>query len=189
LFIEDEDKDMPRFKDYDYNQSKMIPVRFEDQILPGSFEYSLAYLIDHELDLSIFNNQFKNEEEGRPAYDLAILLKIIILAYSKGINTSRKIAKLCEENIIFMAMSADSHPHWTTIADFVSSSRHEIANLFKQVLMICDETGLIGKEMFAIDGCQENKISCPVTRVKNGVVLAKNYERSKRSWKKLYALY
>jgi len=37
---------MPRFKDYDYNQSKMIPIRFENQLLPGSFEYSLSYLID-----------------------------------------------------------------------------------------------------------------------------------------------
>ncbi|VAW78688.1 hypothetical protein MNBD_GAMMA12-2836, partial [hydrothermal vent metagenome] len=40
---------MPRFKDYDYNQMKMIPLSFDRQILPGSFEYSLCYLVDHEI--------------------------------------------------------------------------------------------------------------------------------------------
>ena len=41
---------MPRFKDYDYNQMKMILLSFDRQILPGSFEYSLCYLVDHEID-------------------------------------------------------------------------------------------------------------------------------------------
>ena len=45
---------MPRFKTVDYTQTKMLPISFDRQILPGSFEYSLDYLIEHELDLSIF---------------------------------------------------------------------------------------------------------------------------------------
>jgi hypothetical protein len=53
-----------------------------------------------------------------------------------------------------MAISADTHPHFTTIADFVSSRHEEIASLFQQVVLICDELGLIGREMFAIDGCK-----------------------------------
>lgn len=145
---------MPHFKDYDYNQMKMLPIAFDKQILPGSFEYSLCYLIDHEIDQTIFYTQYKNDDEGRPAYDPALLLKVIILAYSKGITSSRKIEALCRENIIFMAISADSQPHFTTLADFVSRSHKEIASLFKQVLLICDDLQLIGKDMFAIDGCK-----------------------------------
>lgn len=145
---------MPHFKDYDYNQMKMIPIAFERQILPGSFEYTLCYLIDHEIDQTIFYSQYKNDDEGRPAYDPAILLKIVILAYSKGIIHSRKIEALCRENIIFMAISADSQPHFTTIADFVSRSHEQIAALFKHILLTCDDLDLIGKEMFAIDGCK-----------------------------------
>lgn len=53
-----------------------------------------------------------------------------------------------------MALSVDSRPHFTTIADFISGSSEEIAKLFQQVLLTCDEMGLIGKEMFAIDGCK-----------------------------------
>lgn len=61
---------------------------------------------------------------------------------------------MCEQNVVFMAMSADSRPHFTTIADFVSSCHEEIGNLFRQVVLVCDELGLIGHEMFAIDGCK-----------------------------------
>ncbi|VAW73300.1 Mobile element protein, partial [hydrothermal vent metagenome] len=145
---------MPRFKDYDYNQMKMIPLSFDRQILPGSFEYSLCYLVDHEIDQKIFYHRYINEDNGRPAYDPALLLKIVILAYSKGITSSRKIEALCRENIIFMAISADTRPHFTTVADFISRSTDEIASLFKQVILMCDDLGLIGKDMFAIDGCK-----------------------------------
>lgn len=145
---------MARYKKYSYEQSKLIPIHFDEQILPGTFEYTLNYIIDNELDLSIFENRYKNDETGAPAYDPAILLKIILFAYSRGIVSSRKIERCCHENIIFMALSADTRPHFTTIADFISTMDHEITQLFRDVLLICDEAGLIGKEMFAIDGCK-----------------------------------
>ncbi len=145
---------MARYKEYDYSQGKFIPIHFDKQILPGTFEYTLHYLIDNEIDLSVFDLRYKNDETGAPAYDPAILLKIILYAYSKGITRSRQIAQCCKENVIFMALSADTHPHFTTIADFISTLDDEIIRLFLEVLMVCDEMGLIGKEMFAVDGCK-----------------------------------
>lgn len=145
---------MPRFIEYNYNQTVLLPVAFENQILPGTFEHSIHYLVNHQLDLSIFDCKFRNDDNGRPAYDPAILLKIVLLAYSRGITSSRRIAQLCEENVVFMAISADSRPHFTTVADFISGSAEQIAALFRQVLLICDQMGLIGKEMFAVDGCK-----------------------------------
>ena len=145
---------MARYKEYDYGQMKMIPVSFERQILPGSFEHSLSYLVDNELDLTVFDQHYSNDDNGRPAYDPRLLMKIVILAYSKGITSSRQIEKLCRENITFMALSADTQPHFTTLADFVSRSPEAIAELFGQIVLMCDQLGLIGKEMFAIDGCK-----------------------------------
>jgi transposase len=145
---------MARYKEYDYSQGKFIPIYFDKQILPGTFEYTLHYLIDNEIDISLFDERYKNDETGAPAYDPAILLKIILYAYSRGITSSRKIAQCCRENIIFMALSADTQPHFTTIADFISSVDQEIIRLFLEVLLICDEMNLIGKEMFTVDGCK-----------------------------------
>jgi len=39
-------------------------------------------------------------------------------------------------------------------ADFISSIDKQITELFRDVLLICDEMGLIGREMFALDGCK-----------------------------------
>ena len=145
---------MARFKAYNYDQVELIPVSFNRQILPGTFEHALVYLIDYELDLSIFDEQYANNKTGRLAYSPSLLLKIILLAYSRGITSSRKIAQLCCENVLFMAISANIQPHFTTLADFISRSASQISALFVQVLMICDEQGLIGREMFAVDGCK-----------------------------------
>lgn len=145
---------MARYKDYSYEQTKLIPIAFSQQILPGTFEYTLNYLIDSEFDLSCFEQRYHNDETGAPAYDPAILVKIILYGYARGIVSSRQIERSCQENIIFMALSADIHPHFTTIADFISSSSEQIIELFRDVLVICDKMGLIGREMFAVDGCK-----------------------------------
>jgi len=145
---------MPRYKDYNYKQTKLLPINFSEQILPGSFEHTLNYLVDNELDLSVFESRYNNDETGCTAYDPAILLKIILAAYARGYNTSRPIERLCRENIIFMALSADSQPHYTTISNFISSMSDVIEPLFLEILMVCSNAGLIGEEMFAIDGCK-----------------------------------
>jgi transposase len=145
---------MAKYKHYDYSQGKFIPINFDKQILPGTFEHTLHSIIDNDLDLSVFDLKYQNDETGAPAYDPRILLKIVLYAYSKGITSSRKIADCCNDNVIFMALSADTRPHFTTIADFISSNDQETVKLFLEVLLICDEMGLIGKEMFAVDGCK-----------------------------------
>jgi transposase len=55
---------------------------------------------------------------------------------------------------MFMALSADTRPHFTTIAHFISSMHDEIVPLFRNILLYCAEEGLISREMFAIDGCK-----------------------------------
>lgn len=145
---------MPKFKPYNYNQHAMVVINYQDQLQPGTFEHAIHHLIDHKLDLSVFYPRYQNDDNGRPAYDPAILLKIILFAYSKGITSSREIQWCCETNILFKALSCDSVPHFTTIASFVSSRAPEIETLFEQLLLVCHEQGLLGNELFAIDGCK-----------------------------------
>ena len=144
---------MPRFKPYSYEQMLMIPVDLKSQLQPGTFEFALNEIVG-QMDLSVFDGRFRNDETGAPAYDPAVMLKIVLFAYSRGIISSREIERACRENMVFVALSADSHPHFTTIAEFISSMEDQIALLFRTVLMICAEEGLIGRQMFAIDGCK-----------------------------------
>jgi transposase len=142
---------MARYKPYSNDQTKLIPVSYNQQIIPGTFEHTLSEVIDL-LDMGIFKGRYSKNETGAPAYDPRILLKVVLYAYSKGIIFSRRIAQCCCEDVVFMALSTDSRPHFTTIAGFVSSLHEEIVSLFRHVLQICMELELIYGSMFAIDG-------------------------------------
>jgi hypothetical protein len=83
---------MARFREYSYDQAVMLPVALGQQLQAGSFEHAINYLVEH-------------------CIDPAILLKIVLFAYSQGIISSRTIARACEENVIFIALSGDTRPH------------------------------------------------------------------------------
>ena len=145
---------MAKYSTYSYDQEMLLPVSLSQQIQPHTFEYTINYLVDHKIDLSVFEKKYRNDETGAPAIDPAILLKVILLAYSRGVVASRRIAQCCYENVVFMALAADTRPHFTTIADFISSMEEQIISVFRDVLTVCYAEGLIGKRMFAVDGCK-----------------------------------
>jgi transposase len=175
---------MPRFKEHDYSQGRFLSVDLGKQIQPGTFEYTVSHLIDHQIDLSVFDSKYRNDETGAPAFDPAVLLKIILVAYSRGMVSSRKIARACEENVLFIALTADSAPHFTTIADFVATMGPYIVPIFREVLAVCYAEGLIGKRMFAVDGC---KISSNCSKEWSGskAELRKKAEKIEKSVKVL----
>ena len=79
---------MARYKPVD-RSARLLPVVLSEQLLPGSFEFALDHLVDHELDLSPLDARFCNDATGAPAYDPRILLKIVLLGYSRGLISSR----------------------------------------------------------------------------------------------------
>ena len=142
---------MARYKHIN-TDPRFLAVDLAQQLLPGTFEYALNHLLDHAVDLSPFDARFRNDETGATAYPPAMLLKVVLFAYSQGIVSSRGIARACAEHVTFIALSGDTRPHFTTIAHFVSTLGEDIAHVFAAVVAICDAQGLIGREMFAIDG-------------------------------------
>ena len=106
-----------------------IPAMLAEQIQPGTFEFALDHLIDHELDLSALDAKFHNDEVGASAYDPRVMLKIVLLAYSRGLISSRKIEQACSQNVPFIAISGDSQPSYTHIAKFVRELGHEVQTL------------------------------------------------------------
>ena len=141
---------MARYKRVDMSP-RLLPVDLEAQLVPGTFAHTLHHLID-ELDLSVFDARYRNDANGAPAHDPAMLLRAVLLGYSQGLVSSRAIERACRDNVLFVAITGDAKPHFTTIAAFVSRSRDAIAAVFAQVLAILGKEGLIGREMFAIDG-------------------------------------
>jgi hypothetical protein len=81
-------------------------------------------------------------------------LKVVLLAYSRELVSSRKIDQACWENVVFIALACGQQPDHSTIAAFVSSLKDEILPLFRDVLLVCEAMNLLGGTMFALDGCK-----------------------------------
>ena len=110
---------MARYKPQEHN-NMLLPVVLSEQIIPGSFAFALNYLVDHELDLSALDALFNNDETGASDYDTRVMLKIVLLAYSQGLISSRSIEQACARNVQFIAISGDSQPSHAHIAKFVT---------------------------------------------------------------------
>jgi len=95
---------MARYKNYDYSQKVLLPVSLENQLMPGTLEFAIHTLVETRLDLSVFDEKYCNDETGRLAYDPKVLLKVVLLAYSRGLISSRKIERACRENVTLMAL-------------------------------------------------------------------------------------
>ncbi len=129
---------MPRYKPIE-RHSLMLAFDLDEQIVPGSYAFALDYLADHELDLSALDARFNNDEVGASAYDPRVMLKIVLLACSRGLVSSRVIEQTSECDVQFVAISGDNQPSHAHIAKFVSGLGDQSKPLFAQVLMICDQ--------------------------------------------------
>ena len=95
---------MARYKPYNYDQKVLLPVCLDEQLVEGTLEWAIHHIVEDYMDLSVFARKYRNDETGSPAYDPKVLLKVVLFAYSRGINTSRPIERLCRENVVFMAL-------------------------------------------------------------------------------------
>ena len=166
---------MARFKYTDNSQGLFLTVNLDEQLLLGTFEWTLNYLID-KMDLSLFEQNYHNDEIGASAYSPKVLLKIICYCYSKGILSSRQMEKACKTNITVKALAENSEPDHSTIATFISTSSEAVKDLFTQVLMQCDKLELITGEMFAFDGC---KLPSNASKEWSGTIAGLNKKKEK----------
>jgi transposase len=172
---------MAKYKDSGETAGIFVPVYLGRQILPGTFEWALNKLID-KADLSAFDANYKNDEAGAAAYPPGILLKVLLFCYSRGILSSRRIADACKYHIICKALAEDMEPEHSVLAAFVSGNKKAISGIFITVLLQCAELGLIGGDLFAIDGC---KLPSNASKEWSGTL--KDLRKKKAGWEKLLA--
>lgn len=89
---------------------------------------------------------------GRKPYNPADMLKLYIYGYFNGIRTSRKLETECRRNIELMWLIQELKPDYRTIADFRKDNISLLKNIFKHFSLLCNDLGLLGKEIVAIDG-------------------------------------
>ena len=146
---------MPRYIHSDKEQDNLfIPLKLSDQIVEGTLAATIQYMVDTKIDMSIFDEKTRNDQTGRPAYNPRVLLKLILFAYSNGINSSRRIHDFAEHNVQAMALAENQTPDFTVIADFISGMTEQIKPVFINILLVADQMNLLGNTVFALDGCK-----------------------------------
>jgi transposase len=94
----------------------------------------------------------ETKETGRKPYSPEDMFKLYAYSYYNGIRSSRKIERECSRNIEVMWLIGELKPDHKTIANFRKDNKKAIKAAFRRFTMICDELGLISKEIVAVDG-------------------------------------
>ena len=105
-----------------------------------------------EMDLSTFYARYRADGRGRPAYDPAVLVAVLLYAYAVGERSARRIEKRCVEDVAFRVLAGNQEPDHVTICRFRQQHQDAIAGLFGQVLTLCAKAGMVSVGTIAVDG-------------------------------------
>jgi transposase len=104
------------------------------------------------LDVSRFYAPYEQETRGAPPFDPAMMVCLLLYAYSVGVFSSRKIALACERNLAFLAIVGEERPDFRTISDFRKLHLEAFKAVFVQVVRLAGEAGLVKLGNVSTDG-------------------------------------
>jgi transposase len=121
-------------------------------------EGHLAYFIlevVQTLDLSGIETAIQQKDpRGEQPYSPRLICGLLLYGYCQGVYSSRKLARATYEDVAFRVIGAGEHPHFTTINAFRLQHREALAQLFVQVLRLCQRAGLVKFGRVALDGAK-----------------------------------
>jgi transposase len=139
------------FRAWDVDQGWLLPPSLHDFVPPGHMAHFVRDTVREGLDLSAILSGY-TEERGYPPYHPAMMVALLLYGYSRGIYSSRQLARACEERVDFMAVTGVNRPDFRTINEFRRRHLAALAGLFVQVLVLCRAAGLVRLGHVALDG-------------------------------------
>ena len=142
-----------RLKMINRKQLLLRPIDVE-RLVPDDHEVRAIWEFTGHLDLTLYYQTIQAVEgrAGCTAFDPRLLVAIWIYAYSKGIGSAREISRLCDYDPAYQWLTGMEPINYHTLADFRSSHKHSLDQLFVQVLGIMSAEGLITLERIMHDG-------------------------------------
>ena len=105
-----------------------------------------------QLDLHRLYAPHEQETRGAPPFDPAMMVCLLLYAYSVGGFSSRKIALACERNLAFLAIVGQARPDCRTISDFRKWHLEACQDVLVQVVRLAGEAGLVKLGNVSTDG-------------------------------------
>ena len=129
-----------RFVSWDREQVLLMPVSLREWLPENHLAWFVLAAVE-ELDLSAFYAAYRQDANGRPAHDPAMMVALLLYAYSRGQRSSRVIERACVEDVAFRVIASNQRPDHCTIARFRQRHETAIGELFGGVLKLCPTLG------------------------------------------------
>lgn len=139
------------FRAWDVDQGWLLPPSVHEFVPPGHLAHFVRDTVREALDVSAILASY-TEERGFPPYHPGMMVALLLYGYSRGLYSSRQLARACEERVDVMAVTGLNRPDFRTIADFRKRHLAALSDLFVQVLRLCRAAGLVQFGHVAVDG-------------------------------------
>ena len=140
----------PNFRPYDLAQL-ILPTDMREW-LPENHLANFIIDVVAGLDLSAIIQAYDAARGGQPPFDPRMMVGLLVYGYCVGTTSSRKIERATYDSLPFRVIAADQHPDHDTIAEFRRRHLAALAELFVQVLRLCQKAGLVKLGHVALDG-------------------------------------
>lgn len=143
------------FRDYDQDQLFLMPPSVQEWVKEDSLARFLSEIIDG-LDargrLDTFYAPYRVDGWGAPAFHPAMMLKVVLYAYTNGVTSSRRIEAMLEVDVAFRYLAANNQPDFRTINGFRTAHLEALLGVFVDVLELCRDAGMVKLGRVALDG-------------------------------------
>jgi transposase len=140
------------FRPYSVDQHLLLPPDLRDWLPEGHLALFVSDVVD-ELDLSAIVSVYeRGDGRGQPPYHPALMVKLLLYAYCTGRPSSRKIERATYDEVAYRVLATDQHPDHDSLAEFRRRHLEALAELFVQVLRLCQAAGLVKLGHVALDG-------------------------------------
>ena len=143
---------MPKnFIPCDRDQQRLLPIDMREW-LPKN--HLVWFVIDSVklLNLEAFYRVYRDDGWGRAAYNPAMMVTLLLYAYSIGVRSAREIERRTAEHAPFRIITDDRIIDHATICRFRTRHRDALSELFVGVLGLCADAGIVRPAVVAIDG-------------------------------------
>ena len=120
--------------------------------LPAGHAVWLVIEAVRRLDTRAFHARRKTGGAGTAGYDPDMMVTLLVWAYASGVTSSRRIERLCQQDVAFRVICAGHLPDHVTVARFRQQFAGTAAALFAQVLLLCAQLGMGQVGVVALDG-------------------------------------
>ncbi len=139
------------FHPCDREQMLLLPPSLEDWLEEGHLARFLRDAVE-AMDLRGLYERYREDGVGNTAYDPRMMTGVLLYGYCTGTRSSRKLERLCVQDVAFRYLAVNQTPDHATLARFRQENGAELEGLFIEVLRLCEKAGLVKVGLVALDG-------------------------------------